>query len=71
MSITFSTTCRTFVYLITWKKKNFKQIVKMNERFSKKQKYNINCRKSHDNGAQNQREHIAKFIAFLNVVSVL
>ena len=43
----------------------------MSERLFKKQKYDINDRKSHDNEAQSQREHIAKFIVFLNIVFVL
>ena len=37
----------------------------MSEKLSEKQKYNIDCRKSHDDETQNQREHIAKLIIFL------
>ena len=43
----------------------------MNEELFEKQKHDIDYRKSHDDEAQNQRKHIAKFIFFLDVVSVL
>ena len=43
----------------------------MNEEFSEKQKHDIDYRRLHDNETQNQRKHIAKFIIFFNVVSVL
>ena len=43
----------------------------MNEKFSEKQKHNINYRKSHDDEAQSQRKHIVKFIIFFDVVFVL
>ena len=43
----------------------------MNEKLSKKQKYNIDRRRSHDDETQNQREHIAKLIVFFNVIFIL
>ena len=43
----------------------------MNEKFFEKQKYDIDHRKLHDDETQNQREHIAKFIIFLDVIFVL
>ena len=43
----------------------------MNERFFKKQKYNIDRRKLHDDETKNQHKHIAKFIVFFNVVFIL
>ena len=43
----------------------------MNEEFSEKQKHDIDHRKSHDDKAQNQREHIINFIVFLDIVFVL
>ena len=43
----------------------------MNEKFSKKSKHDINYRRSYDDETQNQRKHIAKFIIFFDVVSVL
>ena len=52
-------------------KKNFKQIIKINKKLFKKQKYNINYRKLQDNKTQNQREYIAKFFIILNIIFVL
>ena len=43
----------------------------MNEEFSEEQKHDIDYRRSHDDGAQDQRKHITKLIIFFNVVSVL
>ena len=43
----------------------------MSEKFSEKQKHDIDYRKSHDDEAQNQRKYIAKFIIFFDVVFVL
>ena len=43
----------------------------MSEKLSEKQKHDINYRKSYDNETQNQRKHIAEFIIFFNVISVL
>ena len=53
------------------KKKNFRQIVKMNKNFFEKQKHDINYRKSHDNKTQNQRKYITKFIILFNIVFIL
>ena len=43
----------------------------MNKKLFEKQKYNINRRILHDDETQNQRKHIAKFIIFFNIISVL
>ena len=53
------------------RKKNIKQIVKINERFSEKQKHYIDHRKIHANETLNQREHIAKFFIFFNIIFIL
>ena len=52
------------------KKKNLKQIVKMNKRFSEKQKHDINYWKLHDDEVQNQRKHITEIIIFFNIVLI-
>ena len=43
----------------------------MSRKLFEKQKHDIDYRRSHDDKTQNQREHIAKFIIFFDVVSVL
>ena len=43
----------------------------MNEKLFKKQKHDINYRRSYDDETQNQRKHIAKFIILLDVVFIL
>ena len=43
----------------------------MNEKFSEEKKHDIDYRKLYDDKTQNQRKHIAKFIAFYDVVFVL
>ena len=43
----------------------------MSEKFFKKQKHDIDHRRSYDDKMQNQREHIAIFIAFFDVIFVL
>ena len=53
------------------KKKNFRQIVKINKRLSEKQKHDIDYKKSYDDKTQNQHKHIAEIIVFFDVVFVL
>ena len=43
----------------------------MSKKFFEKQKHDIDHWRSHDDEAQNQREHIAEIIIFFNVVFVL
>ena len=43
----------------------------MNEEFSEKQKYYIDHRKIHADETSSQREHIAKFFIFFNIIFVL
>ena len=43
----------------------------MNEELFEEQKHDIDYRRSHDDETQNQRKHIAEFIIFFNIVSVL
>ena len=43
----------------------------MNEKLSKKQKHDIDYRKSYNDEMQSQRKHIAKFIILFDVVFVL
>ena len=43
----------------------------MNERFSEKQKYYIDHRKINANETSGQREHIAKFFIFFDIIFIL
>ena len=43
----------------------------MNEKFFEKQKHHIDHREVHADETLNQREHIAKFFTFFNIISVL
>ena len=43
----------------------------MSEKFSEKQKYNIDYKRSHDDKTQNQRKYIAKFIVFFYILFIL
>ena len=43
----------------------------MNEKLFEKQKYYINHRKIHADETLNQREHIAKFFTFFDIIFVL
>ena len=43
----------------------------MNKKIFKKQKHNIDYWKTYNDKAQDQREHIAKFVIFFNIIFVL
>ena len=53
------------------KKKSIKQIVKINEKFSEKQKYHIDHRKIYAGETLNQRKHIAEFFILFDIIFVL
>ena len=54
-----------------YKKKSIKQIAKMNEKLSKKQKHHINHQEIHANKTLNQGKHIAKLFIFFDIIFVL